>query len=162
MPYMTDRQPTDHVLPLHDAPSDTHPADALTYCLRRVGARPLEFTGVELGMAMSFNPELPWWYEFNIFRSDSGFVVSIKRFHVSEDETDYCRAWHFSDLDAAMSALESYDAAQDVPVGRHMPPADATAAELAATAFQLRAEIAETRAHFASLVGEFLHDLDET
>uniref|UniRef100_A0A2A3K1S6 DUF402 domain-containing protein n=2 Tax=Alloyangia mangrovi TaxID=1779329 RepID=A0A2A3K1S6_9RHOB len=161
MPYMTDRQPTDHVLPLHDTPADSRPVGEMTYCIPRVGSRPLEFTGVELGMAMSFNPELPWWYEFNIFRTDAGFVVSIKRFHVAEDETDYCRAWQFPDLDAAMAALESYDAAQDVSVSRHMPPTDATAAELAATAFQLRAEIAETRAHFASLVGEFLHDLEQ-
>lgn len=166
MPYMTQARQPEQVRSFQDvsAPEMTDmdmPAMEMTYTLKRVGARPLEFTGTELGMAMSFHPEEPWWYEFNLFQSSGGYVLAVKRFHVSDDETDYCRAWEFGDLESAMSALETYDAAQDVPVARHLPKADASAAELAAAAMRLKAEIADTRAHFASLVGEFLHDLDE-
>lgn len=167
MPYMTEATQPEQIVSLQGAPADDHSQDdmttmEMTYHIKRVGARPLEFTGVELGMAMSFHPDLPWWYEFNLFRTQAGgFVLTIKRFYVSDDETDYCRAWEFSDLESAMSALENYDAAQDVKAERHLPDSGATAAELAAAAMQLKAEIADARAHFESLVGEFLHELDE-
>lgn len=164
MAYMTEVQQPEQVVSFQDAPSAPHAmssAPEMQFCIKRVGARPLEFTGVELAMAMSYHPEMPWWYEFNLFRGGEGFVVTVKRFHVSEDETDYCRAWEFGDLESAMAALEGYDAAQDVKADRYMVGPDASAAELAAAAMGLRAEIAETRAHYASLVGEFLHDLDE-
>lgn len=161
MQYMTETKLAEQIVPFNDpsSPATRSPAE-MKYRIKRIGARPLSFTGIELGMAMSFTPALDWWYEFNLFRSMQGFILTVKRFHQSEDETDYCRAWEFDDLDAALTALESYDAAQDVKAERFVPSQGASAAEFAACAMQLRAEIAEVRAHFASLVGEFLHELD--
>ena len=160
MPYMTEAHQADPVVPMQDSPKPT-PAigNAMRYNIKRVGGRPMTFEGVELGMAMSFSPEHPYWYEFNIFRKIGGFVLTVKRFHVAEDETDFCRAWEFDTIDQAMDALETYDAAQDVRADKYLPHANASAAELAAASMQLKAEIADSRTHFSSLVGEFLHDL---
>ncbi|HBM57821.1 MAG TPA: hypothetical protein DD444_01335 [Citreicella sp.] len=161
MQYMTEAKLTEQVVPFYETSAPTQRASAeMQYRIKRIGARPLIFTGAELGMAMSFAPDMAWWYEFNLFRSTQGFVLTVKRFYQSEDETDYCRAWEFDNLDAAMTALEKYDAAQDVKAERFIPSPSASAAEFAACAMQLRAEISEARAHFASLVGEFLHELD--
>ncbi len=162
MPYMTEASRPDPVVSFQETPEPASGAPgAMRYSIKRVGARPLSFEGVELGMAMSFDPDQPYWYEFNLFRKTEGFVLTIKRFHVSESETDFCRAWEFDTADEAIAALEGYDAGQDVRAERYIPGPAAGAAELAAAALQLRAEIAESRAHFASLAGEFLYDLDE-
>lgn len=162
MTYITQTQPKDPVASFQEVRSinASAPDMEVQYRIARVGGRPLEFVGTELGMAMSFHPDAPWWYEFNIYKTLDGFILTIKRFHVSADETDYCRAWQFEDLDSAIHMLETYDAALDVKIDGHLPSPGAPAAELAAAAFHLRAEIADARSHFASLVGEFLHDLD--
>ena len=59
------------------------------YRITRSGARPLRFAGSELVMAMSFTPELPYWYEINMYRtSDLEFVAAVRLFHQSEDMPD--------------------------------------------------------------------------
>ena len=162
MPYMTEATRHDPVVSFQETPEPIPGTQgAMRYSIKRVGARPLAFEGVELGMAMSFDPDQPYWYEFNLFRKTQGFVLTIKRFHVAASSSDFCRAWEFATVDEAVAALEGYDAGQDVRADRYLPRPDAPAAELAAAGLQLRAELAESRAHFASLVGEFLFDLDE-
>ena len=162
MPYMTEATRPDPVVSLQETQDTSSSAQGtMRYSIKRAGARPLAFEGIELGMAMSFDPDHPYWYEFNLFRKTSGFVLAVKRFHVAASETDFCRAWDFASIDEVLAALEGYDAGQDVRADRYRLDPGAPAAELAAAALQLRAEIAESRAHFASLVGEFLYDLDE-
>lgn len=131
------------------------------HLLRRPGRRPLRFEGVELGMAMSFMPGAPLWFEINVFRvGHGGFVACVKRFHRDEDESDFCRAWECTDFEAVMTALESYDPAADLRV--EADPEDPALAlpDLAAKAYALRAKAAEARRQYAGLVGEILHDLE--
>lgn len=129
--------------------------------IRRSGARPLSFAGTELAMAMSFTPELPYWYEINVFRTDSlKFVLAIKLFFVSEHETDTSDAWEFDSLADLLDAVEAYDASRDV---RFDPGCLDTAspADLAARAMALQADIGAARAHFAALAGALFKDMDE-
>lgn len=134
---------------------------APTFRIKRPGARPLIFEGIELAMAMSFTPALPYWYEVNIYRTnDQRFVVAVRLFFQSEAEQDQVHAWDFDTLDQALDKLAQYDAAQDVkvsmdPANPSMPPA-----ELAAMALDLRARVDSARRHFASLLGEFFYELD--
>jgi hypothetical protein len=133
---------------------------ANTWRLRRLGARPLVFKGTELAMAMSFTPALPYWYEIAVFRTEQQrFVLCIKQFFVAESETDVCDAWEFDSLEGVFAAIEAYDAARDV---RFEPGglAGSPAAELAARALSLKAEVNAARAHFAGLVGELFQELD--
>jgi hypothetical protein len=133
-----------------------------SYRLRRPGARPLTFTGSEVAMAMSFTPELPYWYEINIYRTNNDhFFLAIRQFFQSETEADNCQAWKFENLAALFDAIESYDAAKDVKIGKLFSLPNAPA-ELTSVSLELRAEIAAIRANFASLVGELFEELDQS
>lgn len=129
--------------------------------LKRVGARPLSFSGSELCMGMSFTPGATFWDEVNVWRTaEQRFVVAVKTFFRDENETDQVRAWEFDDFDGAMAHLEGYDPAEDIRVDID-PSAAMTLPELAAHALALRARAAEARRQFAALVGEILYDLDQ-
>jgi hypothetical protein len=133
---------------------------ANTFRIRRLGARPLVFAGTELAMAMSFTPELPYWYEMNVYRTDrQSFVLRIKHFRAAEGEADTCDAWEFDTLADLFDAVEAYDAARDVRFDTARLAA-APAAELAGRAMSLKAEVAAARAHFASLAGELFQEMD--
>ncbi len=147
--------------------SQQKPADmpsvgsATPFRIRRPGARPLVFRGTELAMAMSYTPEIPYWYELNIVRTeDQRFALMIRKFYQSEDEMDCGNAWMFDTLPEVFDAIEGYDAAQDVridlPDVSHM-----SAAEMAAMAMDMRARVGAARTHFASVVGELLSQIDE-
>lgn len=139
--------------------SAAFPANAMSYRIKRAGARPLSFQGTELAMAMSYTPSLPYWYEINIYRTtDQRFALAIKLFFQSADENDTAQAWMFDSIDEALNAIEAYDAGQDV----QLPPVPykASAADLAVYAARLQAELAGARQHYASLIGEFFHDLE--
>jgi hypothetical protein len=160
MNYMT--APQDQIIPIGASQS---PAVALSgatrYRLRRMGGRPLEFSGIELGMAMSFSPLLPYWYEINLYHTrEQSFVLAIRQFFQSETERDMVSAWTFETLGEALDALEAYDAAEDVRLTVETDAAQMTAAELAACAMDLRARAKSARSHFSGLVGEFLHQMD--
>lgn len=129
--------------------------------IKRVGARPLVFEGTELAMAMSFTPSLPYWYEINLYRtSDHRFVAAVRQFFVSSDEQDTARAWECDTLDAALETLLQYDAADDVRLSFDHLGSRQSAADMAAQALELRAQAHGYRQHYATLIGEFLHDLD--
>lgn len=132
------------------------------YRITRSGARPITFSGSELGMAMSFMPECPYWYEINLYRTtESDFVLAIRLFHQSEEKEDTVEAWRFDSIEDALWQIESYDAARDV---EFHPPAAGTPecpAALYEMALSLRAQIAAARQHYASLAGEFLHDIEK-
>lgn len=129
--------------------------------IKCLGARPVVFEGSELGMAMSFTPSLPYWYETNIYRtSDQRFVACVKLFYVSKDEENTAQAWECASLDEAIDKLTAYDAADDVRLTLGAGAADLSAAEMAAYSMELRAQAKSYRHHYASLIGEFLLDLE--
>jgi hypothetical protein len=131
------------------------------YRLKRHGQRPLVFRGAELGMAMSFDPEVPFWYEINLYRaSDRTFVVAIRQFFQAEDERDIVKAWTFATLGDAIDHIEAYDAGADVRLKTRRLSAHGVAADLAAAALDLRATVEAARSHYRNLVAEFLYDLD--
>ena len=132
-----------------------------TQRIKRLGGRPLVFEGTELAMAMSYTPTLPYWYEANIYRTtDQRFVACVKLFYVSSDEQDTARGWECETLDAAIEKLAQYDAANDVRLSMAYDASGLSAAEMAAYSMELRAQAKSYRHNYASLIGEFLHDLD--
>ncbi len=146
-----------HAAPVTDAPQS---APATSYRLTRPGMRPLIFQGSELAMAMSYTPDIPYWYELNIYRtSDQRFALAIRQFFSSTIEEDRCKAWEFDSLMAVFDFLENYDAAEDVRID--CAPIDGVpAAELAARAYDVAARVAAQRTHFASLVGELFAEME--
>jgi hypothetical protein len=133
-----------------------------TYRLRRPGARPLIFSGAELAMAMNFTPELPYWYEINIYRTTGQrFVLAVRQFFQSETEEDTCQAWEFETLPEVFDAIEQYDPAKDIRVSM-MDMAASAPAELTAMSLDLRAQVKAARANFSGLVGELFEELDRS
>ena len=131
------------------------------YRISRSGARPLKFNGSELAMAMSFTPEIPYWYEVNLYRTtESDFVIAVRLFHHAEDKQDTVEAWRCRSLDEALTTLEHYDAARDVEVTMLSPRQNMAASEVAAASLELHARIFAQRQHYRGLVGEILHELD--
>lgn len=134
---------------------------AQSYCLSRAGGRPLRFDGSELAMAMSFSPEVPYWYEINLYRTvQQTFVVAVRLFYQSESKTDTLRAWESETIDDAIDKMAQYDAAFDIPVTADVDVNTAPPAEIAAHAMLLKAQISDARHHYESLVGEMLYDLE--
>lgn len=130
-------------------------------CIKRMGGRPIVFEGSELAMAMSFSPSVPFWYEINLYRTtEQHFVATVRLFFQSADEDDTVRGWECNSLEEAIEKLTSYDAAEDVRLSLEVADGSATSAELAAGAMELRARIKGHRNHYASLIGEFLYDLE--
>lgn len=134
---------------------------AREFRIRRMGARPLVFRGTELAMSMSFSPELPYWYEMNIYRTEQqSFVLAIRMFFQSEDIRDHARAWELETIGDVFDRIEAYDAAQDIRLSLPDTLDGAAPAELAAHALDLSARVAAARAHFAGLVGELFAEIE--
>lgn len=134
---------------------------ARDFRIRRMGARPLVFRGTELAMSMSFMPELPYWYEMNIYRTEQqSFVLAIRLFFQSEEARDYVRAWELETIGDVFDKIEAYDAAQDIRLSLPDTLDTAAPAELAAHALDLSARVAGARAHFAGLVGELFAEIE--
>lgn len=135
-------------------------SSATTFSFPRSGQRPLVFRGSSLAMAMSFTPEIPFWYEINIFRTeDQTFVLAVKLFFQSETEKDTVRAWSFDTIEALFQALEDYDAAEDIRLG-FSETEGLCPAELVAMAYELKAKVEAYRAHWSSLVGELFMEIE--
>lgn len=136
-------------------------ANATSFRIKRLGARPLSFQGSELAMAMSFTPSIPYWYEVNIYRTvEQRFVLAVRLFFQSEHEQDVVRAWEFDSLADALDKMEAYDAAQDVRVTFDTSK-PMVVAELTAKAMDLHASAAAARGHYSGLVGEFFYTLEQ-
>lgn len=134
---------------------------SLEFRVARRGARPLVFTGTQLAMAMSFTPELPYWYEINIYRTnDERFVLVVRLFFQAEDRKDTMDAWMFETLSEVFDAIERYDAGQDVHADLDGFHAGMTPVELAAHALDLRARVEAARHHFAGLAGELFAEIE--
>jgi len=161
--YMPDAAHPGQYMDTHDQSQAAarSPQIMADYRLKRHGQRPLTFRGAELGMAMSFDPDVPYWYEINLYRtSDRGFVVAIRQFFQSEDEHDIVKAWTFATLGDAIDHIESYDAGADVRLKTRRLSVQGAAADMAAAALDLRAMVEAARGHYGNLVAEFLYDLD--
>ncbi|MEM9370096.1 MAG: hypothetical protein AAGA26_02945 [Pseudomonadota bacterium] len=147
--------------PIRDA-APLAAAVASSFTIKRVGQRPLEFQGTELGMAMSFVPDATFWFEVNIYRTtEQRFVLVIRQFFQSENEGDTAKAWELESFGEVMDKLENYDAADDVRVYGDPSGKGMSLPELMAGAYAYRAQAIAARQQFGSLVGEILHELHE-
>ena len=129
--------------------------------IKRKGARPIRFSGIELAMSMSFASEIPYWYEINLYKThDQQYVSAIRLFHQSSDLSDTITAQEHSNVESALECITQYDAAQDVQLPFDYDCSLKNPASLAASALNLRSRICECRIHYQALVGEFLFDYE--
>lgn len=134
-------------------------AEDSRFVIKRKGARPIRFEGLEIAMSMSFSAKLSYWYEVNLYKtSEYRYVSAVRLFHQSSDLADTVVAEEHDNLDIAVQFLVEYDAAQDVQVTSNSDFSSEIPAELAATALSLISRIHEMRTHYRALVGEFLFE----
>ncbi|MEO1328934.1 MAG: hypothetical protein AAFW46_04670 [Pseudomonadota bacterium] len=144
------QQPVDHL----DA--------GVEHILRRSGARPVSFRGVQICSAMSYTVGTPLWYEINLYRlQDQSFVVDVRMFTKSDEDSDKFTVQHVASFDEAVSALEAYDAAADVRVNVALDDPTASLADLTFQALAVRARVEEARAQYRGLVSQILSDLEQ-
>ncbi|MGF1444962.1 MAG: hypothetical protein ACFBRM_02045 [Pikeienuella sp.] len=144
-----------------DAPRLSQQATA--FKIMRSGAKPLNFEGIELCMAMSYVPGAPYWYEINLYRTtEQRFVAAVRIFFRSEDERDRARAWEVETFDAALDKLEAYDASEDIRVQMFADETQASPAELAAHGFSLMAKAQAAQHQYGGLLGEILYELENS
>lgn len=135
---------------------------AVEHTLRRTGARPVSFRGVQICSAMSYVVGTPLWYEINLFRLvDQTFVVDVRMFTKSETESDKFTVLHVGSFDEAVEALENYEPANDVRVSVDFNDPEAALADLTFQALAVRARVEEARAQYGNLVSEVLADLEQ-
>ncbi|MEL6205340.1 MAG: hypothetical protein AAFR47_08520 [Pseudomonadota bacterium] len=160
MTYMTEPR-ADQSVSMPSAAEAPSSLSMGTYRLLRMGTRPIVFQGEELGMAMSFTPDWPYWFEINLFRATDGtFPVAIKQYFVSEYQKNLATAEATHSLSAAFDFIEHFDPAQYIPLTTRVSAAPATAAEMGAAAMDLKAQVEAMRSHYRGLVGEFMHEID--
>lgn len=133
------------------------------HTLRRTGARPVSFRGVQVCAASSEPVRAPFWYEVNLFRLvDGSFVVDIRRLSRDGRESPKHTVLRAESFDAAATALETYDPTRDLRAPNGFDDPGVSAADLTFQALGLRARIDEARAQYGALVGEVLADLEQT
>ncbi len=132
------------------------------FVLRRTGARPVSFRGVQISSAMSFVVGTPLWYEINLYRlADQSFVVDVRMFTKSDDDPERFTVMHVGSFEEALSALEAYEPADDVRVTVALDDPHASLADLTFQALALRARVEEARAQYRGLVSDVLADLEK-
>lgn len=128
--------------------------------LRRTGLRPLAFPGTTIVMVSGINPDLPFWYELNIHRTDTGsFVSDIRLFGKAANSSDVFRVAEHDTLAAVFNLFEAYDPSADLAVVPDLP-STASHAALALYSACLRMRINQITDHYRALLGDFLAKLE--
>jgi hypothetical protein len=145
------------------SPSDFASAGAETFTLRRTGRKAVRFDGWHLVEATCDTGNRPVTHDLNIYRTvKDGIVVELIVRQTQLDQKDIAHVQTFPSLTEAASWLESYRAADDMPV-----PADLNARETALPwavlqAVQLRQAMERAESDYRSMLTEVFAALDLT
>ncbi len=130
------------------------------FTLRRSGARPLSFTGQQLGQRSGRRAGAARWHELNLFQMDDGrYVADIRALTQGGGAEDQFHVHVADTLDAAIAVFEHHDARQDVQAGFELDEPGRAPAELMALAAALRYRIAEAVSSYRGNVAVFLAEL---
>lgn len=128
--------------------------------LRRTGLRPLAFNGTTIVMASGISPDLPFWYELNVHRTDTdGFVSDIRLFGKPANSSDIFRVTEHDTLAEVFDLFEAYDSSADLAATPDLP-STASHAALALHRASLRMRVNQITDHYRALVGGFLAKLE--
>lgn len=132
-----------------------------TFTLRKSGARPISFSGRQLGFQSNYRIGTPLWHELNLYQTEDGrFVADIRVFQKGEGARDQFHVAVVDSLDEALAFFESYDPRMDLTAGFSLDDADLSPAELIVHAAKLKYEINETVNQYKAVLSAFLHELN--
>jgi len=130
--------------------------------LRRSGQLPYIFQPLgEIGFATSYTPQLPFWYELNLWFSDEQkYVLNIRRFAKSDQERDSHIVKVASSTEEVLSAIESYDPLADITVSIDFSK-PMTLAEISLYGIELCGNIEIARKQYHDVVSEMFFCMSE-
>jgi hypothetical protein len=152
---LTDNHDPDVTHGRHEAPT--------TFTLRRTGRKAVRFEGWQLIEAIGSNNGRHVWNDLNIYRTAKGcIVVELIARRNGPDHHDVFHVKTFDDLPAAAAWLESYRAADDVPIPAGLGEVDTALPWAVLQAVQLRQTIDRIEADYHASLSEVFAALDLT
>ncbi len=132
-----------------------------TFTLRKSGARPISFSGRQLGFQSNYRVGTPLWHELNLYQTEDGrFVADIRVFQKGEGARDQFHVAVVESLDEALAFFEGYDPRMDVTAPFSLDDPELAPAELVVHAAKLKYEIGETVNQYKAVLSSFLHELN--
>jgi hypothetical protein len=145
---------------IHD---DQPPQVAAQHTLRRTGRKPIRFDGWQLVEAVGTTIAGHVRHDLNIYHTLQGSVVV--ELIVRRNLPDYQDLFHvktFEDLAGAAAWLESYRAADDVPIPEGLAELDTALPRAVLQSVQLRQVIDRIESDYRALLSEVFSALDLT
>jgi len=138
-------------------PPEDRSGPSQRFVLKRAGARPLRFSGVELGREES-RGDAPR-YVLTLYRMDDGrHVAQIEAQDAGGEAQHLVRVT--GSLDEAMTVFEEHDPRGDVVADFALDEAGVAPAELMVRAAALRYRMADAVSRYRALLGSFLASVD--
>lgn len=129
--------------------------------LRKSGARPVSFSGRQLGAHNGYRLGTALWHELNLYQTDDGrFVADIRVFTKAEGAKDQFHVFVADTLEDAIGYFESYDPRADVVADFDLDDPEMTPAELMVQAAALKYRVADAQSQYRALLGSFLSELN--
>ncbi len=129
--------------------------------LRRTGLRSFAFNGSLVAMTCGVTPNLPFWYEINVYRTAAGgWVSDIRLFNKADGSIDMFRVAEHDDLDGVLDHLERYDPTGDLTLPPALTDPNASSATLSIHAAGLQMQVKQIGDHYRGLLAELLHRLE--
>lgn len=129
--------------------------------LRKSGARPISFSGRQLGAHTGHRLGTALWHELNLYQTDDGrFVADIRVFTKAEGSKDQFHVFVADTLEDAIGYFETYDPRADVVADFDLDDPDITPAELMVQAAALKYRVADAVSQYRALLGSFLSELN--
>ena len=129
--------------------------------LRQSGARPVSFSGRQLGAQNGYRLGTALWHELNLYETDDGrYVADIRVFTKAEGAKDQFHVQVADTLEDAIRFFETYDPRADVVADFDLDDPELTSAELMVQAAALKYRVADAVSQYRALVGNFLNELN--
>ena len=130
------------------------------YCLRRTGARPVQFDGMLFAGMTGWNANSEMWHEINLYkRSDGIIIVDLRVFKKAPDRKDCFHVVQCDTLDEAATWLQAYDPGADIEIEIELDNPAMSLADLTVQAADLKIHLAEVDKQYRSLIGDLFYQI---
>jgi hypothetical protein len=140
----------------------TRPIGSSAFLLRKSGARPITFSGRQLGHHNGYQVGKALWHELNLYQSEDGrYVADIRIFTKAPGAKDQFHVAILDNLEEALLFFEAYDPRADVPADLAVDDETLSPAELLVQAATLKARVADATSQYRAVLSTFLTELNK-
>ena len=143
------------------ARAPARPIAANVFTLRKSGARPISFSGRQLGHHNGYQLGSPLWHEVNLYQTEDGrYVADIRVFTKAQGAKDQFHVMVADSLEEALQFFEGYDPRADVPADIAIDDETLSPAELLVQAAALKARVADAVSQYRAVLSAFLSEMN--